>query len=170
MNKTSVRKVRPNSKKPACESGKILIVDILGDETSEGESKVMRRSVNKPACEGGHNIDVKETLSSWGDVETWSQDSVFVAIPGKEDGNTGVDPDGWKLGPEHVVEDSLESQPTGNPPSLMINNWTEEVIGGEPTDVGTTGKQASEPSTSYPTVGSSVFSALIKAFSSLKLH
>ena len=114
-------------------------------------------------------------MPSCEDVETWSQDSVFVAIPGEEDCNTGVDPEGWNVGPEHVLEtkqahtdtntdteDSLESQPTGNPPTCMINNWTEEVTGGEPTAVGTTGNQASDPSSCYPTVGSSVFSALIE--------
>ena len=174
-------------------------VDIVCDETSVGESKVRRRSVKKPESESGHNVNVdtsldnlessssikgvnitikvNERLPSFGDVETWSQDSVFVAIPGQEDGITVVDPDKREVDPEYVVEteqahtdtntdtdteDSLESQPTGNPPSIMFDNWTEEVSGGEQTAVGTTGHQA-EPSSSSPTVGSSTFAACIEA-------
>ena len=126
MNKPSVGEGRPSSEKPPCESGNILNVNILCDETFVGESKVRVRSINKPACESGHNMivdtlldklqsssgfkgvkstaKVKEWLSSCGDIETWSQDSVFEAIPGQEDGNTVVDFDKRKVGPEYVVE------------------------------------------------------------------
>ena len=200
MNETSEGEVGPSYKKHACKSGNNLNVDILCDETSVGEGKVRRRSVNKPGSESGNKmkvdsshdklqsssgikgveptLKVKDRLSPIGDAETWSQDSVFVGIPGLEDGITVIDPEERKVGPKNVreteqahtdtntdtdIEGSLESQPTENPPNLMINNWTEEVIVGEPTEVGTTGNQASEPSSSYPTVGASVFSALIEA-------
>ena len=200
MSETSVGEGIPSSKKPACKSGNNINVDIVRDETSVEESKVRRRSVKKPAGESGHNVNVdtlldnlqsssgikgvnitvkvKECLPSCEDVETWSQDSVFVAIPGQEDGITVIDPDKREVGPEYVVEtepahtdtnpdidteDSLESQPTGNPPTIMFNNWTEEASGGEQTAVRTTGNQASEPSSSYPTVGSWAFDACIEA-------
>ena len=156
-------------------------MDIFCDETSVGECKVRRRSVNKPGSESGNKIKVdslhdklqsssgikgveptlkvKDRLSPIGDVETWSQDSVFVGISGLEDGITVIDPEERKVGPKNVreteqahidtntdtdIEGSVESQPTENPPNFMINNWTEEVIVGEPTVVGTTVNQASE--------------------------
>ena len=88
------------------------------------------------------------------DIEEREDGPEFVATMDQAHTDTNTDTD---------TQDSLESQPTGNSPTFMFNNWTEEVTGGEPTDVGTTGNQAPDTSSSYPNEGSPVFSALIKA-------